>query len=114
MVFFQFNRTTTTCTRNYCIIDVKLVGYCIIVLKQNKHIQLSTKKKEYRFSTKGPFKGLRVKWQSKQNQIIASMRQTFITVCVKKKRKKTKTKKHQAFYEIICIVDYVWENFTLE
>ena len=61
-----------------------------IVLKRNKHIQLSTKKKEYGFSTKGPFKGLRVKWQPKQNQVIASMRQTFITVCVEKKRKKTR------------------------
>ena len=80
-----------------------------IGLKQNKHMQLSTKQKEYRFSTKGPFKGLRVKWQPKQNQFIASMRQTFITICVKKKRKK-----NQAFYEIICIVDYDWENFTLE
>ena len=54
-------------------------------------IQLSTKKKEYRFSTKGPFKGLRVTWQPKQNQIIASTQQTYITVCVKKKRKKNKT-----------------------
>ena len=81
-----------------------------IVLKQNKHIRLSTKKKENRFSMKGPFKSLRVKWQLKQNQLIASMRQTFVTVCIKKKRKK----KRQAFYEIICIVDYDWENFTLE
>ena len=30
------------------------------------------------------------------------------------KRKGKKTKKHQAFYEIICIVDYDLENFTLE
>ena len=88
-----------------------IVLYCI--KKQNKHMQLSTKKKENRFSTKEPFKGLRVKWQPKQNQFVASMRQTFITVCVKKKRKKN-IKKHQAFYEIICIVDYDWENFPLE
>ena len=71
---------------------VQLIMMYCIVLKQNKHIQLSTKKKEYKFSTKGPFKGLRVKWQPKQNQFIASMRQTFITVCVKKKRKKKNIK----------------------
>ena len=78
-------------------------------MKQNKHIQLPPKKAEFGFSRKGPFKGLRVEWQPKQNQFIASMRQTFNTECVKME----KEKKTLSFLRIHLYRRLRLENFTL-
>ena len=58
----QAKATQPTTNGEFPTIQFIVLYYSI--KKQNKHIQLSTKKKENRFSTKGPFKGLRVKWQA--------------------------------------------------